>query len=244
MSRTESVRNATYTFGARAAHSAPPGGRFAVAFPQDRTLLMNLVFYRANFSSSIPVGCALAELNVPHEAVTLVLSEGKQKLPDYLALNPNGTVPTLVVDGTPCFETLAILQWLGDRYGVEQGLWPAFDAPERLTALSWTTWAYASFGPALVRHGLSGGQGALGLESEAHRAHALEQARRCLGVVEGWLDKRPFLLGERYSLVDLVVANTVHYGTVCGVAVNDFEKVSSWLTVCMQRPAMKAEWGG
>ena len=41
----------------------------------------------------------------------------------------NGKVPTLVVDGTPMFEALAIIQWLGDRYGVQQGLWPAANSP-------------------------------------------------------------------------------------------------------------------
>ncbi|MFZ4380662.1 MAG: glutathione S-transferase family protein, partial [Sandarakinorhabdus sp.] len=48
-----------------------------------------------------------------------------QHAPDYLALNPNGKVPTLTVDGAPMFEALAIQLWLGHTYGVERGLWPA-----------------------------------------------------------------------------------------------------------------------
>jgi len=85
---------------------------------------MSLTLYAAPMSSATPVVCALAELDIPCEIVMLDLKAGDQKKPDYLALNPNGVVPTLVVDGTPLFEAIAIVQWLGDRYGVERGLWP------------------------------------------------------------------------------------------------------------------------
>lgn len=103
--------------------------------------MKKIVFYEAPLSSAIPVAWALAELEVPHERVRFDLASGRQRSPEFLALNPNGKVPTLVVDGAPMLEALAILQWLGDQFGAEQGLWPTQDAPERLTALSWTTWA-------------------------------------------------------------------------------------------------------
>ncbi len=205
---------------------------------------MTLVFYRAPFSSAVPVACALAELEVPHETVTFDLAEKKHKQPDFLALNPNGTVPTLVADGTPGFEALALMQWLGDHYGVKRGLWPAFDAPERLTALSWTTWSYVTFGTAVTRYGLAKGERVPELASEAHREHALAEAKRCFGVLESHLAKNPFVLGERYSLADLVVANVVHYGTVCGLPIDGFDKVGSWLARCLERPAIRREWAG
>ncbi|MEM9073359.1 MAG: glutathione S-transferase N-terminal domain-containing protein [Myxococcota bacterium] len=108
-----------------------------------------LTLYAAPLSSATPVVHAFDELDVPHERVILNLAEGKQREPAFLALNPNGKVPTLLVDGAPMFEALAILQWLGDRYGVARNLWPAIDSPARLTALSWTTWSYATLGPIL-----------------------------------------------------------------------------------------------
>src|SRR5688572_26992227 len=107
---------------------------------------MSITFYAAPQSSASPVTCALVELGVPHERVNVNLKAGDTRKPEYLALNPNGKVPLLVVDGTPLFEALAILQWLGDRYGVEKKLWPAQDEPARLEALSWTTWGYVSYG--------------------------------------------------------------------------------------------------
>ena len=111
---------------------------------------MAITFYSAPMSSASPVAAALAELNVPHETVTLDLKAGDQKKPAYLALNPNGKVPTLVADGTPMFEALAIMQWLGDRFGVAKGLWPAADSPARMQAMAWSTWAYVTYGTTLV----------------------------------------------------------------------------------------------
>src|SRR5690606_9857421 len=107
--------------------------------------VMSIVFYAAPMSSATPVAWALAELDVPHERVPVDLAAGDQRKPEFLRLNPNGKVPTLVVDGTPRFEALAIMTWLGDRYGTANGMWPPADSPERLPALSWSTWAYVSY---------------------------------------------------------------------------------------------------
>lgn len=205
---------------------------------------MTITFYQAPFSSAIPVAAALAELQVPHESVTFDLQKEEHKNSEYLQLNPNGTVPTLVVDGQPLFESLAILQWLGDRYGVERSLWPKFDSPERLPALSWTTWAYATLGPLLVRYTLATSERApVELHSTTAASHAKEGTRKCWQVLEDQLTDREYLLGNEYSLVDLVVANTVQYATVCGLAPTKFPKVTRWLATCLERPAMKPHWG-
>src|SRR5512140_3523039 len=111
---------------------------------------MSIVFYSAPMSSATPVARALAELEIPHRVVRLNLQALEQKKPEFLALNPNGKVPTLVVDDTPMFEAVAIIQWLGDRFGVQKGLWPAADSSARMTAMAWCTWAYVSYGTMVV----------------------------------------------------------------------------------------------
>ena len=82
-----------------------------------------IVFYWHPMSSATPVACALAELDVPHERVKVDIRAGEQHRPDFLALNPNGKVPTLTVDGAPMFEALAIAMWLGERYGPTGAYW-------------------------------------------------------------------------------------------------------------------------
>ena len=113
--------------------------------------MSKIVLYWHPMSSATPVACALAELGVPHERVKVDITTGEQRRPDYLALNPNGKVPTMTVDGAPMFEALAIELWLGHTYGVKSGLWPAGGTPEHLQAMSWSTWAYVTYGAQVFR---------------------------------------------------------------------------------------------
>jgi GST-like protein len=201
---------------------------------------MSLVFYFAPRSSASPVACALAELNVEHERVRLDIKAGDQKKPDFLALNPNGKVPTLVVDGTPMFEALAILLFLGERYGVERGLWPAAKDPARLAALSWCAWAYVSYAGQL---GLLAYATSEYVSPEVHNpaqaALARKELNRLLDVLEGRLGQQQFLLGASYSLADLVVASVVGYGVWVGQSVEGHPRVKAWLEAFQSRPCFK-----
>ena len=64
--------------------------------------------YYAPGAASMLVHWLLIELGMPHELVRVDTAAGQQKSPEYLALNPNGVVPTLVLDGTPRFESAAL----------------------------------------------------------------------------------------------------------------------------------------
>ncbi|MFT3922680.1 MAG: glutathione S-transferase family protein [Myxococcales bacterium] len=204
---------------------------------------MSITLYEAPFSSATPVACALAELGVPHERVRFDLTSGIQKQPEFLALNPNGKVPTLVVDGTPMFEALAIVQWLADRYGVARGLWPAADAPDRLQALSWSTWAYVSFGSAVQRRLLASNELlAPELRSRAQQQLAEQDIERLLGILDRRLSERAFVLGAQYSLVDLVIASALTWARFTGVSLEAHAHVTPWLGVCQARAAFKQVW--
>ena len=206
---------------------------------------MTLKLFAAPMSSATPVVHAIAELGVACEVVMLDLSSGGQKTPAYLAVNPHGVVPTLVVDGTPLFESVAILQWLGDRYGVARGLWPAAGAPQRLAALSWTAWAYASYG-ALV--GTLNFARSPRVDRRLHHpplaADVLARLDEALGRLDAQLAKAPFLLGDDFSLADLVVASVVTYSTYCGVDAGRHGHVQRWLADFQARPAYRKAWLG
>lgn len=204
----------------------------------------SIVFYSSGFSSATPVAAALRELDVPHECVRLDLQRGDQRTPEHLARNPNGKVPTLVVDGTPMFEALAIMQWLGDRFGVERGLWPAADAPERLPALSWSTWAYVTYSAAIQRLNLATSEKAPAeLRSEAYAAYARSQVEELLTVLDGYLGDRTYLLGDTYSLADLIAGCALAWGTYCGATTEAHPHVHAWLERVRARPAIQQEWG-
>ncbi len=204
---------------------------------------MTITLYAAPMSSAIPVVNAVEELEVPHELVMLDLAAGDQRKADFLTLNPNGKVPTLVVDGVPIFEALAIMQWLGDRYGVDRGMWPAADAPERLEALSWSTWAYVTFGAAFKRLDLASSPRVdAALHHEGQAEHAREQLQELLAILDRRLDSRDYLLGGDFTLVDLIVANAVTYASFVGVPTTGYAHVEGWLARFHQRPAYKKAW--
>ncbi len=205
---------------------------------------MSLKLFAAPMSSASPVVTALAELGIDCEIVMLDLAAGEAKRPAYLAINPHGVVPTLVVDGTPLFETVEILQWLGDTHGVKRGLWPAAGTPERLVALSWTSWAYVSYG--MLINVLNFSQGPR-VDASLHHAplaaDALQRLDAALGRLDARLATSPFLLGDAYSLADLVVASVVTYSTYCGVMTGSHANVERWLAAFHARPAFRTTWG-
>ena len=205
---------------------------------------MTLKLFAAPMSSATPVVHAIAELGLDCEIVMLDLAKGEQKSPSYLAINPHGVVPTLVVDGAPLFESVAILQWLGDRYGVERRLWPAAGTPQRLAALSWTSWAYVSYGALLNVLNFAGSPQ---VDAQLHHAplaaDALARIDAALGRLDAQLADSPWLLGDAFSLADLVVASVVAYSTYCGVQTRGHAHVQRWLEAFQAREAYRRTWG-
>ncbi len=199
---------------------------------------MSIVFYNAPMSSASPVLSALAELQVPHDKVTFDLKSGDQRKPAYLELNPNGKVPLLVVDGTPMFEALAIMLWLGERYGVEKKLWPAPSDAARLEAFSWCTWAYVTYGTAVVRlQFATSPKVSSELHNAAQAALAKSDLAALLGILEARLAQRAHMLGEAFSLVDLVVASVVGYSLFIGATLEAHPRVKAWLEGFQARPS-------
>ncbi|HEX5685837.1 MAG TPA: glutathione S-transferase family protein [Ideonella sp.] len=200
----------------------------------------SIVLYWHPMSSATPIAAALAELDVPHERVKVDIKAGEQRRPDYLALNPNGKVPTLTVDGAPMFEALAIQLWLGEQYGVARGLWPAAGTPERLQAMSWCTWAYVTYGAVLVRLQLAT-MGEERLRSAAHADAARDGLDQLLGLLDARLATQPWMLGAEYSMADLLVGSVMGYSIYIGAPVAKHPHVQAWLAKVQARPAMQVE---
>ncbi len=87
-------------------------------------------------TSSMAVHLALLEIGAPHQLKRVDLGAGEQNSAAYLALNPNGVVPTLIVDGRPVYETAALLMLLAERHP-QVRLAPTPGSPERGLFLQW-----------------------------------------------------------------------------------------------------------
>ncbi|WP_437587181.1 glutathione S-transferase family protein [Sorangium sp. So ce1000] len=203
---------------------------------------MSIKFYYAPQSSAGRIRVSLAELGVPHEVVRVDLRAKDQKKPEFLALNPNGQVPTIVIDGTPMFESVAIQIALGERYGVQKGLWPAPGSPEQLMALTWLVWGQVTLAGTLFRYLANTSEW---FPKEQHNAKAAEAAmtelRNQLRILDGRLDGRPYLTGERCTLADLDLASVLGWGLQAAKAdVSDLKNLQGWIGRIMERPAVKA----
>jgi glutathione S-transferase len=75
-----------------------------------------LTLYFAPGSSSMAVHIALCELGVSFERKAMSFRNNDLRSPEYRALNPEGKVPTLVIDGRPLTEVAAILYFLAKRF--------------------------------------------------------------------------------------------------------------------------------
>jgi glutathione S-transferase len=200
--------------------------------------MSSLVFYYAPYSSAVTVHWVLEELGVPYEKVKIDLKARDQDKPSFRALNPNGKVPTLVVDGTPIFESIAITAYLGEMYGVEKKLYPA-PGPKRGEVLKWMVWTGVSLGEAFSRHQRNSPQGHL--PAEQRNEKALEAAKKDveehLGILEAELTKSPFLVGGAFTFADLYLASWGAYLKMTSYDMSKFPKVTDHINRCSARPA-------
>jgi len=201
---------------------------------------MSITFYYAPQSNATRVHVSLEELGVPYEKVKLDIRAGEQRKPELLALNPNGKVPTLVIDGTPMFESVAIQIALGERFGVEKGLWPALGSPEHLKALTWLIWGQVSLGAAVIQYMQNT---ASFYPKELHHAGQAEAAQKevtkLLAILDAHLGANAFLAGDRFTLADVDVASVLGWALqMIQVDLAVYPKLGAWLASAGQRPSM------
>ncbi|MDI1442849.1 glutathione S-transferase family protein [Polyangium sp. 6x1] len=202
---------------------------------------MAITFYFSPYSSAVRIHWALEELGIPYDGVRVDLKAGDQKKPDFLKLNPNGKVPTIVDDGVPYFESAAINIHLGQKYGVEKGLWPKAGTHAHGRAMSWTVWAAASLLNAGTRVMYNTSKE---IPDDQKNAAQAESARKefegLLGLLDAELADKPYLTGDTFTLADAVIAADLWwYQMVIVSDLSPWPKLGAWVGRCMERPAFK-----
>lgn len=140
-----------------------------------------LTFYFAPGASSMAPHIALHEVGATFEARPVSFAENPQRLPDYLALNPVGQVPLLLVEGRPLTEVAGILYYLA-RLFPEAKLLPAGDIEAEAQVVSWMSFIASTVHPA--------------------RRQGLENARRVWALADRKLAGRDWAVGA-YSIADI-----------------------------------------
>jgi glutathione S-transferase len=109
-----------------------------------------LTLYFAPGASSFAVHIALHEIGTAFEGKPMSFKNNDLRAPDYLALNPEGKVPTLLIDGRPLTEVAAILYYLAKRFPEAQ-LLPRENLEAEAQALSWMSFIASTLHPARRR---------------------------------------------------------------------------------------------
>jgi glutathione S-transferase len=204
---------------------------------------MSLTFYYAPMSTASITELVLEELGIPCERVKLDIQTGDTRKPEFVALNPNGKVPCIVHDGTPIWESAALTMYLGEQFGVERGLYPA-PGPRRGEAMKWIVWTNVTLGDAVARYTRNATQW---YPDEQKNAKAGEAAKAdvatCLGVLDGALAGKQFLLGD-YTLADTHVTSFSDWLRMIEIDFTPFANINAWSTRCRARPAYQKLSGG
>jgi len=106
-----------------------------------------LTLYFSPGSSSMAVHIALHEIGVDFERRLVSLAKREQFAPEYLAVNPEAKVPTLMIDGRPLTEVAAVLYYLAKLFPAA-GLWPDSGIEAEARVLSWMSFIASTVHPA------------------------------------------------------------------------------------------------
>lgn len=140
-----------------------------------------LTLYFAPGASSMAAHIALHEVGVPFETRVVSLARKETHTSEFLALNPDGKVPLLLIDGRPLTEVAGILFYLARAFP-QAGLLPLDDVEAEAQAVSWMSFIASTIHPA--------------------RRQGLEHARSVWAVAERRLARPDWVLG-RYSIADI-----------------------------------------
>ena len=158
------------------------------------------------------------------------VAKGEHKSPDYLALNPNGMIPTLVDGPLTLWESRAIIQYLASKKP-ESGLLGRNEA-DRADITRWLTWDAAHLSPpvgTLIFETLFKPMLGLGTPSQEAIQRATGEVRRFFAVLDAGLAGRTHLTGGGLTIADLGTAATLTYAERLQLPVAGFANLAPWL---------------
>ena len=200
---------------------------------------MNAVLYYAPGSASFLVHWLLLELALPHELRLVDFDSKAQKSADYLALNPNGVVPTLVIDGKPQYEAAALAMWLADRHP-ESKLAPAIDDPRRADYLQWM-FNLANMVQPLFRQWWYPAEPAGEANADILRAHCAPRIEAQWQRIDAHLAAHgPWLLGDQATAADFYLVMLMRWSRNMPRPATEWPHLAALAQRLKARPSFKA----
>lgn len=149
----------------------------------------------------------------------------ENKTPAFLALNPSGKLPVIVEGEQILFESSAIGIYLGDRFP-QANLAPALDSPMRGKYLTLAVYATSQLEPAM---------GDLFLKQEASSARGWTAFEQAQSLVEQALGEGPYLLGEHFTMADILVGSVFIWRRLFGQT-DELPAIKAYIDRLLARP--------
>jgi GST-like protein len=209
-----------------------------------------LQLYSLPTPNGVKVSIMLEETGLAYEPHLVSFDSGDQLSPEFLSLNPNNKIPAIIdphgPSGAPLplFESGAILIYLAEKTGQ---LLPK-DPARRYEALQWLMFQMGGIGPMFGQVGFFHKFAGKDYDDKRPRDRYLAEARRLLGVLDGHLKGKSWLLGDEYGIADIATFPWVNnligfYGAGELVGYADFREVDRVLKAFLARPAVQRGLG-
>ena len=181
---------------------------------------------RNNSSNVQKVLWCCEELGVPFERTDVGGQFGGNKEPEYLAMNPNAVVPTIIEDDLILWESNSIVRYIAAKYG-EGSLYPT-DLRTRAMGERWMDWQLSVLGPAIfpVFWGLV--RTPPEQRDEAAIAAARDKLSAAIKILDSYLGRTEFVAGDAFTVGDIPVGIVTYRWYNMDMEREDYGNLKRW----------------
>jgi GST-like protein len=205
-----------------------------------------LQLYSLPTPNGVKVSIMLEEIGLAYEPHLIDIGKNETWTPEFLSLNPNGKIPSIIdpngPDGKPLalFESGAILLYLAEKSGKFLPQDPAL----RYETIQWVFFQMAAVGPMFGQVGFFHKFAGREYEDKRPLERYKNESKRLLGVLETRLEGRDWIMGQDYSIADISLLGWVRnligfYEARELVEFDSFPRVGQWLERGLARPAVQ-----
>lgn len=199
---------------------------------------MTYTLYWSPGTASLAVHWMLLELGITHELARVDLDGKQQKSAAYLALNPNGVVPTLIVDGVPRYESAALVMLLAERHP-EANLAPAPGSAARADYLMWVVHLANTLQPAF-RGWFYPDEPAGAAAADGAKEAVRVRIEATWGRVDAQLEGRTYMTGESISALDFYTTMLMRWSRNMPKPATTWPAIAAYVARMKARPTFKA----
>ncbi|QRM31733.1 glutathione S-transferase N-terminal domain-containing protein [Microvirga sp. VF16] len=202
--------------------------------------------YSTPTPNGVKVSIMLEETELPYEPHFINIGQNETWTPEFLSLNPNGKIPSIIDPNgpggkpLPLFESGAILLYLAEK---TDKFLPS-DPAQRYQTIQWVFFQMAAVGPMFGQLGFFHKFAGREIEDKRPLERYRNESKRLLGVLETRLEGRNWIMGEDYTIADISLLGWVRnligfYGAGELVEFDRLKWVPAWLERGLARPAVQ-----